>query len=92
MFRLRGTDEERQSLAIRFTEALDRLPAIIPELDSIRTGVNVNPAEKWDVVLIAEAASPEAIAAYSAHPAHRACVEIIKDHIEQRACVDAIIS
>lgn len=92
MFRLKGSEQERRSLAISFAEALNKLPAIIPELISIRTGININPAENWDVALIAEAASLEDIAAYSAHPAHKACVEIIKDHIEQRACVDAIMS
>ncbi len=88
MFKLKGSAEQRRELASRFAEALNQLPALIPELDSMETGLNINPTETWDVMLIAKAADLDAIAAYSAHPAHQACVEIIKGHIDQRACVD----
>ena len=75
MFRLKGTDAERKELAAKFAEALMKLPEIIPELKSMETGLNVNPAETFDVILTAEAASLEDIAAYSAHPAQVACVD-----------------
>lgn len=88
MFRLKGTDAERKELAAKFAEALMKLPEIIPELKSMETGLNVNPAETFDVILTAEADSPEDIAAYSAHPAHVACVDIIRGNIDCRACVD----
>ena len=88
MFRLKGTDAERKELAIKFSEALMKLPEIIPELKSMETGLNVNPKESFDVILTAEADSLDDIAAYSAHPAHVAAVEIIKAHIDLRACVD----
>lgn len=88
MFRLKGTPEERRELAARFADALMELPAMIPELKSMETGLNVNPNETFDVILTAEADSPEDIAAYSAHPAHVACVDIIRGHIDCRACVD----
>ena len=35
MFRLKGTDAERKELAIKFSEALMKLPEIIPELKSM---------------------------------------------------------
>lgn len=88
MFRLKGTPEERRELAVRFADALMELPAMIPELKSMKTGLNVNPNETFDVILTAEADSLEDIAAYSAHPAHVACVDIIRGHIDCRACVD----
>ena len=88
MFKLKGTEEERRRLAEQFSDALLELPAIIPELQSMETGLNVNPKESWDVVLIAEGASLEDIAAYGAHPAHQAAVDIIRPFIEARACVD----
>lgn len=88
MFRLKGSEEERRELARKFSEALLALPALIPELKSMETGLNVNPKESFDVILTAEADSLEDIAAYSAHPAHVAAVEIIKAHIDMRACVD----
>lgn len=88
IFRLKGSAEERRELARRFAEALMTLPAIIPQLKSMETGLNVNPEESCDVILTAEADSLEDIAAYSAHPAHVACVDIIRGHIDCRTCVD----
>lgn len=88
IFKLTGSAEERRALAGRFAEALMELPAIIPQLSSMQTGLNVNPKEDYDVILTAEADTLADIAAYSAHPAHLACVEIIKGHIASRACVD----
>lgn len=88
MFRLKGTPEERRDLAARFAQALLELPALIPELKAMESALNVNPQESFDVILTAEADSLEDIAVYSAHPAHQACVDIIRGHIDCRACVD----
>lgn len=88
MFKLQGTADERHALAQRFAAALMELPAMIPQLKSMKTGLNVNPREQYDVILTAEADSLDDIAAYSAHPAHQACVDIIRGHIDSRACVD----
>lgn len=87
-FRLNGSPELRREVATRFRDALLELPAIIPELISLEAGVNVNPAEAWDVTLTATAASLADIATYSAHPAHVKAVEIIAPHKAERACVD----
>lgn len=90
-FRFLGTPEERRQIATRFRDALVALPAEIECLKAIQVGINENPAEQWDLTLIADADSPEDIAAYSAHPAHLAAVEIIKGHKADRACVDYTI-
>lgn len=88
MFKFKGTPEEKKDVAQRFMEALIQLPCEIPELKSMDVGINMNPAEKWDLVLTATADSMEDVAAYSAHPAHLEAVEIIKPYKEDRACVD----
>lgn len=90
-FRLSGSAETKREVAVRFCEALQRLPEVIPELVSMETGVNVNPAEDWDVSLIATARSLEDVAAYSEHPAHKQAVEIIAPYKAARACVDFVI-
>lgn len=90
-FRLDGTAEERTALAARFKEALEALPAVIPQLHTIEVGININPAEKWDLTLTATADSLEDVAAYSAHPAHVAAVAIIAGHKADRACVDYVV-
>ena len=87
-FKFKGTPEERKDVATRFAEALIQLPCEIPQLKSIEVGLNMNPAETWDVVLTATADSLEDVAIYSAHPAHQAAVAIIAPYKDERACVD----
>lgn len=87
-FKFKGTPEQRKEVAEKFAEALIQLPDEIPQLKSIEVGININPAEKWDLVLIAVADSLEDVAIYSAHPAHQAAVAIMAPYKEDRACVD----
>lgn len=88
MFKFKGTPEEKKEVSEKFAEALMALPAQIPELKSMEVGLNVNPSEKWDLVLTATADSLEDVATYSAHPAHVAAVKIIAPYKDDRACVD----
>lgn len=88
MFKFKGSPEQKKDVATRFMEALVQLPDDIPQLKSIDVGININPAESWDLVLTATAESMEDVAIYSAHPAHQAAVAIIAPFKEDRACVD----
>lgn len=90
-FKFKGTPEEKKKIATEFAEALIQLPCEIPELKSIDVGLNINPAETWDLVLTATADSLEDVATYSAHPAHQAAVAIIAPYKLDRACVDYLI-
>ena len=91
MFKFKGNANERKDIATKFMEALIQLPDVIPQLKSIEVGININPAEKWDLVLTATADSLNDVAIYSAHPAHQAAVAIIAPFKDDRACVDYII-
>lgn len=91
-FQFEGSPAERLAVAQSFRDALNALPSQIPQLKSIEVGINENPAESWDLVLIAQAETLEDVAAYSAHPAHVAAVQIIAPHKKARACVDYTIS
>lgn len=89
MFRLNGTPEERAALGAEFKTAIEALPSQIEQLDSVEVGLNDGPADgNWDIVLTALSADYEALNAYAVHPAHLACVAIIKPAIVARACVD----
>lgn len=90
-FRLSGEPEQKRAIAERFCAALNELPAVIPQLISIESGVNINPDEIWDVVLIASLERLEDVAAYSVHPAHVAAASIIAPVKLERACVDFIV-
>lgn len=88
MFKFKGSDQERRSIAAQFSEALIQLPCEIPQLKSIEVGLNMNSSESWDLVLTAMADSLEDVAIYSAHPAHQAAVALIAPYKADRACVD----
>lgn len=90
-FRFTSSAETRLAVAQQFRDALVELPSQIEELKSIEVGINVNPAEQWDLVLTAMAETLEDVAIYSAHPAHKAAVAIIAEHKADRACVDYTI-
>lgn len=90
-FKFKGSQEERKEIATKFAEALVQLPCEIPELKSMEVGININPAETWDLVLTATADSLEDVATYSAHPAHQEAVAIIAPYKESRACVDYMV-
>lgn len=90
-FKLKGTQIERRSASIRFCEALMALPQKIECLLDMQAGVNDNPAEDWDVTLIATLDNMDDVAVYAAHPDHVAAAAIIAPLKEQRACVDFFI-
>ena len=88
MFKFKGTPEEKKEVASKFAEALLELPSQIEELKSMEVGLNINPEETWDLVLMATAETLKDVAIYSAHPAHQAAVAIIAPYKEARACID----
>ena len=89
-FRLKGSSIEKSEVALRFKEALEALPEIIEPLKSIEVGINVNPNEKWDIVLTALLPTLDDVNIYANHPAHVAAASIIAPFKEDRACVDYI--
>ena len=62
---------------------------VLFKLKKIHVGLNINPAEKWDIALETEFNTLEDLSIYANHPKH---VEISKNLIgpvkEDRACVD----
>lgn len=89
MFRLEDGAESAATLAKRFKGAIEALPAQIEELDSVAVHLDCGAiAGNWTMVLEAVCRDNAALAAYSAHPAHLACVAIIKPQLAGRACVD----
>jgi hypothetical protein len=87
-FKLTGTPEERARVAAAFRDALLALPSQIDVLQSMEVGINENPAESWDVVLIAVVPTLADVAIYANHPAHVAAAGLLAGHKADRACVD----
>lgn len=87
-FKLTGTDEERRRVAQEFKDALLALPQQIDVLRSMEVGINENPAEQWDVVLIAVVDTMDDVEVYAKHPAHVAAAALLAGHKADRACID----
>lgn len=68
---------------------LEELTNIIPELKAISVEVNINNAEDYDFLLIADVDNMQDLEAYAKHPAHISIVkEFIAPYKRARACVD----
>lgn len=87
-FKLKGTDEERKQVANDFKNALMKLPSVIDVLDSMEVGINENPNEDWDVVLVAIVPTMNDVEKYAKHPSHIAAAGLLAGHKDNRACVD----
>jgi Stress responsive A/B Barrel Domain len=68
---------------------LESLRPIIPEIKSLAVNENVVITESnWDLVLVADYDSPEALKAYQVHPEHQKVSAVITSLVAARASVD----
>lgn len=90
LFKLKETlpQEEKMKVMNSFKSAIEALPASIPFIRKVFVGLNVNPAESWDICLESEFDTLEDVKAYAVHPNHVAAAAILKDAKQDRACVD----
>jgi hypothetical protein len=79
---------EKQTVMNQFKEAIEALPAKISVIRKIEVGLNVNPAEAWDIALYSEFDSLEDVKTYAVHPDHVAAGKLLADVKLNRACVD----
>ncbi len=79
---------EKQAVMNQFKEAIEALPAKISVIRKIEVGLNVNPAEAWDIALYSEFDSLEDVKTYAVHPDHVAAGKLLSDVKLSRACVD----
>ena len=79
---------EKQAVMNQFKEAIEALPAKISVIRKIEVGLNVNPAEAWDIALYSEFDSLEDVKTYAVHPDHVAAGKLLADVKLNRACED----
>jgi hypothetical protein len=93
LFKLKSFENEADKISRiqEFKQALESLPEIIKEIKFLSVGVNVNPSEQYDISLLTEFESLEALHTYAVHPDHQAAGKIIREVLESRACVDSEI-
>ena len=83
-------DKEKANDAaiIEIKSELEALTETIPELIKMEVGINSNPSEKQDLVLIADVKDLTDLDIYAKHPFHLAVATKIKAIACQRTCVD----
>lgn len=72
----------------KFLDGLMKLKDIIPQLVSVETGVNINPDNKFDAVLITEFCSMEDLETYKNHPEHIRVSNLCKSIRIERQAID----
>jgi len=60
----------------------------VSALKSIEVGLNVNPAEQFNIALTTTFDSMEDLEIYAKHPDHVAVGKIVREILEARSCVD----
>lgn len=78
----------KEDIMLQFKQAIEALPAKIRFIRHIEVGINRNPSETFDLALVSEFDSMEAVMAYSIHPEHLAAASIIGPYKAARSCVD----
>ncbi|WP_309065849.1 Dabb family protein [Microbacterium sp.] len=79
----------RAAHAAEVARLLNALDGVVPELRAVSAGPNVAfPETNFDVVLVADVDSLEALAAYQVHPAHEEAAVYIRSVAASRAAVD----
>lgn len=70
-------------------DALEPLSGVIEGIRSLTIHANVAfPDTNWDVVLLSEFDSLEALEAYQTHPAHMVAAGVVREHVTERASID----
>lgn len=82
------SSEEKNTKIQEIKEGLENLVNKINVLKRLELGVNVNPAENYDLCLQTEFETKEDLAIYASHPEHLKVGELIRACLTDRACVD----
>ncbi|WP_016776016.1 Dabb family protein [Anaerophaga thermohalophila] len=87
LFKFKENLRSEEKLA-SIKEGLEALPGKIESLKKMEVGINCNPEEKYDLALTAEVGDMEGLKAYAVHPEHLKIGAVIREILEERACVD----
>ncbi len=88
-FEEKAEGEEKSVNIQKARQMLGSLLGEIPEIEFLQVGINENPsAAAYDLVLVTEFESWEALSWYQEHPAHKKVAAFIKSVVADRAVVD----
>ncbi len=89
-FKPKADGRSKKENVVIAKDMLEKLQGVVPTLRSSYVGQNHELAnqENYDLVLVSEFESLEALQEYIVHPAHKKVGEFISKVREKRACVD----
>ena len=82
------TESAKSAKMDQIRMALLNLKNIISEIDTMEVGINANPKEAFDIVLISTHRSWADLAVYDQHPVHVNVKKIIKEVLDSRSAAD----
>ena len=85
MWKFKENQEETMN---QFLQGLNRLKDIIPEITSMETGVNINPKNEYDAILISEFETMKDLETYKNHPEHVKVSNLCKSIRVDRQAID----
>ncbi|MFZ4893787.1 Dabb family protein [Plantibacter sp. Mn2098] len=90
-WKLNATDDAARDASFTVLQSeLEALAGVMPDdIISLQVGRNIAyPESNWDVVLVGDYPSLEALERYQVHLEHQRVVAIVKQHVSARAAVD----
>lgn len=90
LWRMKAQEKsQRKADMMKMKQALESLPAEIPELINLEVGFNQNVSPfAYDISLITEHESFEGLKAYQVHPKHQQVAALIGELTDQKAVSD----
>ena len=85
MWKFKENEEENMK---KFLEGLNSLKNIIPEITYMETGININPKNEFDAILISEFKTMEDLEKYKNHPEHLKVSALCKSIRVDRQAID----
>lgn len=85
MWKFKENEEENMK---KFLKGLNDLKEIIPEIKNMETGININPKNEYDAVLISEFETMEDLEKYKNNPEHVKVSALCKEIRVERQAID----
>lgn len=85
MWKFKENEEENMK---KFLDGLNSLKNIIPEIKYMETGININPKNEFDAILISEFETMEDLEKYKNHPEHLKVSALCKSIRLDRQAID----
>lgn len=85
MWKFKEGEEENMK---KFLEGLNELKGKIPEIKNLETGININPKNEYDAILISEFENMEDLEKYKNNPKHIKVSNMCKEIRISRQAID----